>query len=131
MQAKVDLTRSKNNLLVCWWQDSVSAVTLRLLEMRTREAAPRLLPVLAAAAEALQKSSQQLAAWLRVHKAASAATKQAQAANAEAARLQVAALWADPRPYRNDACLLWRLLTTLFICYLMYKDFQERTQVYT
>ena len=75
---------------MCWCQESGPAVTLRLLGMRSREAAKRLLPVLAPAAEALRKTSQQLAAWLLVHKEASAATEQAQAANIEAARLQVA-----------------------------------------
>ena len=75
---------------MCWCQESGLAVTLRLLGMRSREAAERLLPVLAPAAEALLKTSQQMAAWLRIHKVASATTEQAQAANIEAARLQVA-----------------------------------------
>lgn len=73
----------------CCHQESGLEVALQLLGMRTEEVAQRLLPILTSAAEALQRTSQQLAAWLAVQREASAATKKAQAAHAEAARLQV------------------------------------------
>ena len=64
-------------------------VTLRLLGMRAEEASQNLLPALHPASEALPRTSRQLTAWLAVLREASAATERAQAAHAEAARLQV------------------------------------------
>lgn len=100
------MLKKRKETLVCWCQESGLAVTLRLLSMRSREAAERLLPVLAPAAEALWKTSQQLAAWLLVHKEASAATEQAQAANVEAARLQVAVFSACLMVFELVSCSL-------------------------
>jgi len=74
---------------VCCHQKSGLEVTLQLLGMRAEEASQRLVPVLAPAAEALSQTSQQLSAWLSVQNEASAATETAQAAHAEAVRLQV------------------------------------------
>ncbi len=62
---------------------------LQLLGMRAEEASQQLLPALAPAADALTRTSQQLSVWLAVLQEALAATERAQAAHAEAARLQV------------------------------------------
>lgn len=75
--------------MVCCLQRSGLRVTLQLLGMRAEEASQHLMPALAPAADALPRTSQQLSAWLTVLQEASAATERAQAAHAEAARLQV------------------------------------------
>ena len=62
---------------------------LQLLGMRAEEASQQLLPALGPAAETLTQTSQQLSAWLAILQEALAATERAQAAHAEAARLQV------------------------------------------
>jgi hypothetical protein len=112
---------------VCWCQESGLAVTLRLLGMRSREVAERLLPVLAPAAEAMRKMSQQLATWLLVHKEASAATEQAQAANVEAARLQVAMVSGNLMVLKSD--VLFPVVSAgVFSSHA--QGFQEKTQVY-
>ena len=76
-------------VVVCCPQRSGLHVTLRLLGMRAEEASQHLLPALDPAAQALPRTSRQLSAWLAALQEASAATERAQAAHAEAARLQV------------------------------------------
>ena len=83
------LTATCDKVVLYCIQESGLAVALQLLAVRVEEAAERLLPVLAPAAAVLQQASQQLGAWLSVQKAACTASSEAQAAHAEAARLQV------------------------------------------
>ena len=75
--------------VVCCLQGSGLRVTLQLLGMRAEEASQHLMPALAPAADVLTRTAPQLSAWLAVLQEASAATERAQAAHAEAARLQV------------------------------------------